>query len=209
MIVRVEREREMGMWGLLLALVSGFIPYIGAILSIVGFILVLMALHGIGDKFNNGRPFRNYLIGAVFNVMGLIVLVIFVLGAVGLTSLHESSTFHGEGVQMVTPGENAEFIENGDEASLGLILLGAFTMLVFIALGAYFKSRAWAVMYEITGVKEFNDASTWMKWGAVTLIVIVGAILLLIGRIMAIMAFSKMPKEIETGQAEGPVLVAY
>ena len=205
MTVDVSSEKNLGFWGLLLSLVGAFIPYIGSVLALVGFILVLIALKGIGDKLGDDRPFRNYLYGFVFSIASLLVVFGLIFGVMGLTSLHSTSEFHYGGVEEITPGQNVVINEDlGGGSSSWLLSIGLVVLVVFIvaAIEAYFKSRAWGAMYELTGVKEFEDASTWMKWGAFTAIIGVGLILIFVGKIFAILAFNRMPATIGKEEPE-------
>ncbi|WP_457752455.1 DUF996 domain-containing protein [Thermococcus sp.] len=197
--VDVSSEKNLGFWGLLLSLIGAFIPYIGSVLVLVGFILVLISLKGIGDKLGDDRPFKYYLYGFVFSVAGLLIAVILIFGFLGLVSFHSTSEFHSGmvGSEEITPGQNVVIHENlGGLSSPGIVFIGAVivVILVMVAIDAYFKSKAWKAMYELTSVKEFDDASTWMRWGAFTAIMVVGLLLIFIGRIFAILAFNKMPE---------------
>ncbi len=199
MSIDVSSEKSLGFWGLLLSLIGGFVPYVGSVLAFVGLILVLIALKGIGDKIGNDRPFKNYLYGVIFSFAGLILLIIFIFGIFGIYSLHSASEMGVSSSREIAPGESVVIHEEfGNEPGIGLevIVLAAVIFLLIIAASAYFRSRAWGAMYEITEVKEFKDASTWMKWGAFTAVIIIGLLLVLIGEIMAIVAFNKMPAEL-------------
>jgi len=183
MPVRVSSEKSLGMWGAILGLIGGFIPYIGGVVSLVGEILVLVALKGISDAVGDDRPFRNYLYSLVFAIGALVILSILLLGVFAILP--------GEWV----PGR-----------SPGMVLAALFVLLlVALIIGvAHFQRKAWTAMYEITGTKEFLDAAKWTWWGALTALLIVGLILLVIARVFVILAFSKMPDELETGGFREP-----
>jgi len=72
--VDVNPERTMGLVGSILAIAST-VPHIGGILSMLGFVLVLIALHGIGEKLGDDRPFKYYL----YSLLILIATVFFVI----------------------------------------------------------------------------------------------------------------------------------
>jgi len=46
-------------------------------------------------------------------------------------------------------------------------------------------------------VEKFDKVATWTKWGAITLIILVGAVLLLVAAIYQIIAFANLPEELE------------
>jgi len=174
-VVNVSSEKNMGMWGAILSLIGGFIPYIGSVVSLIGFILILLALKGISDAVGDERPFKNYLYGVIFAIGGLIVILALLFGTFAL----------------VPAGWHLS-----ESAGIGLAIL-LFILFVALIIGAaYFQKRAWLAMYEITDTKEFKDAATWVWWGALTAIILVGFLLLLIARVFVIIAFNKMPAEL-------------
>jgi len=196
--VDVSSEKNLGFWGLLLSLIGVFIPYLGFVVVAVGFILVLMALKSIGDKLGDERPFKNYLYGFVFGLVGMILVLFLIIGLFGFATFHSTSEFQSgiSGSEEITPGQDVVIHEDlgGDSfPGLAIIALVLFVIFIIAAIDAYFKSRAWHAMHELTGIKEFGDASMWMKWGAITAIIGVGLLLILIGRIFAILAFNRMP----------------
>ncbi len=213
MEVDVSSERTLGLIGSVLTLVAGFfgvIPYIGmfgSILSLVGFILILIALKGIGDKAGDDRPFKYYLYGFIVSISGFVLLVILVVA--GLL-LHPSSSggMEIQGFHPVGIGASPSIVYNVGQTStslsvLTLILIAVVAIIAVFILAAYFQKRAWEAMYEITGIKEFKETAKWLWWGALTLIILVGAILLLISAIYQILAFSNLPERLKAGEEPG------
>ncbi len=202
MEVDIRSERNLGLIGSILAIVSGFfgvVPYVGmfgSALSLVAFILILLALKGIGDKVGDDRPFRYYLYGVIVAFAGIILAVILVvLGLVFMPSRHMSYE--------ITHIEAAAGF-----AVFGVVFLMALIIIGIAVLTAYFQKQAWEAMYEITGVREFHETAKWLWWGALTLIVVVGAILLLIAAIYQIIAFSNLPEVLEVGgESRGEVIL--
>ncbi len=198
--VNVRSEKNLGMWGSILALLGGFVPYIGSVLALVGLILVLVALHGIGNAVGDDRPFRNYIY-AIIAIIAMVILLIvaFFTTFLSLTpAVHEE--IHVEEMHAISPGETVitHEIEDSIPASVvGSIVLVFIMVAIATAVGAYFEMRAWRAMYEITGTKEFDDAANWFKWGAITAIVLIGFLLMFIARIFVILGFSNMPEELE------------
>ncbi|AEK72457.1 membrane protein, conserved [Thermococcus sp. 4557] len=174
-VVDVSSEKSMGMWGAILSLVGSFVPYIGSLISLIGFVLMLLALKGISDAAGDERPFKNYLYGVIFAIGGLVVILALVFGTFALVP----AGWH--------PSESA---------GIGLAILFFMLFVAMIIGAAYFQKRAWLAMYEITGTSEFKDAATWVWWGALTAIILVGLLLLLIARVFVIIAFNKMPAEL-------------
>jgi len=183
--VDVRSERTLGLIGSILTLVGGsvgVIPYRGAVIgtvSLVGLILVLMALKGIGDKLGDDRPFRYYLYSVIVAFVAFIVLVVFVVA----------------GVLMIP--EHGDFSDPFAVMGIGMIIAAFVLFVVFLILGVYFEKQSWEAMYELTGVKEFHETAKWLWWGALTAIILIGLLLLLIASIYQVIAFANLPEVIE------------
>jgi uncharacterized membrane protein len=206
--VNVRSEKNLGMWGSILALLGGFIPYLGSVLALVGFILVLVSLHGIGKAVGDDRPFKNYLYALIAGIAVLIAIAFVVLAVFGLSSTGIAVHEEFSGPITVTPGETVitHEVESSPTLAIGMVALAFLLVVAVVIISAYFEMRAWSAMYEITGTKEFSDAANWFRWGAMTAIVLVGFLLILIARIFVILGFSNMPEELEEkGPAEAPI----
>ncbi|WP_297419813.1 DUF996 domain-containing protein [Thermococcus sp.] len=205
-MVNVAGEKNLGMWGAVIALVGSFIPYVGIVISLVGFILVLVALHRVGEAVEDGRPFRNYLY-AVITLMSVLILVLVVsLSLTGLASMGVQTSESFSGSTTVTPGENVVITQNYGGSNTGIVMsiFGMLLLVVAVAIvSAYFEMKAWSAMYEITGTKEFKDAASWFKWGAITTIILVGLLLILVARIFVILGFNNMPEELNVEGEKG------
>nr|WP_245250372.1 DUF996 domain-containing protein [Thermococcus stetteri] len=147
--------------------------------SLVGQVLILLSLKGIGDKLGDDRPFKYYLYSVVSGIVGAIVALIFV--AIGILSI-------------------PAFVDEADSIStvgISFLGLGVLVLLAAAIIGIYYAIKTWRTMYRLTGVEEFDKTATFLKWGAITLIILVGIILLLIAEVFQIIAFSKLPDELE------------
>ncbi len=180
----VRREKSLGLVGSILLIVGGFlgvIPYVGAFLgttSLIGQVLILIALKGLGDKLGDDRPFRYYLYSVVIAIgltaVSIVLILVGVLSAPGFVD-------HPEGLNAIGIGMIG--------AALLLIIAGAI-------IGIYFTIKAWRATYEITHVEEFKKTADFLMWGAITLIILVGVILLLVAAVYQILAFANMPEEL-------------
>ncbi|QDA32363.1 DUF996 domain-containing protein [Thermococcus indicus] len=189
--VDVKSERTLGLVGSILGLVGGFtgvIPYVGALsgsLSLVGAILILVALKGIGDKLGDERPFRYYLYSIVVAFVGVILALILVV--IGVLSMANASIAWGEPLRHPMGYFGA-----------GMLIFGFLAFVAVLIIGVYFAKQAWEAMYEITGVDAFQSTAKWLWWGALTAIILVGFILLLVASIYQIIGFANLPEELET-----------
>ncbi|MCD6373552.1 MAG: DUF996 domain-containing protein [Thermococcus sp.] len=199
--VDVRSERTLGLIGSVLTLVGGFvgvIPHVGVFmgtLSLVGWVLVLVALNGIGNKLGDDRPFRYYLYSFLVAFVGVIVAVIFiVVGAVSISNANMVG---------MSPFEHP-----WSTFGVGVLIFGFILFIAVLILGVYFEKQAWEAMYELTGVKEFHETAKWLWWGALTAIILVGLLLLLIASIYQIIAFANLPEELEErgGEKFNPIV---
>ena len=199
--VDIRSERTLGLIGSVLTLVGGFvgvIPYVGVFmgaLSLVGWVLVLVALNGIGNKLGDDRPFRYYLYSFLVAFVGVIVAVIFiVVGAVSISNANMVG---------MSPFEHP-----WSTFGVGVLIFGFILFIAVLILGVYFEKQAWEAMYELTGVKEFHETAKWLWWGALTAIILVGLLLLLIASIYQIIAFANLPEELEErgGEKFNPIV---
>ncbi len=202
--VDVSSERTFGLIGAILALLV-WIPNIGRLLGLIGFVLVLIALHGIGEKTGNKRPFDYYLKSFIIGLAGIIVVIVLFIAMFAMAFHSSSGTQSGE---IISPlgGSPTQIIsyESHDEltgAGIGLVVVAVIIFILVIILAAYYEKKAWEEMARLTKVKEFNDAAKFLWWGALTVIILVGFILLLIAAIYRILAFSNMPQRLELGAA--------
>ncbi|MBO8174860.1 MAG: DUF996 domain-containing protein [Thermococcus sp.] len=60
------------MWGSILIVIGGFIPYLGPIITLIGFVMLVLALKGIGDAVGEKRLFKYYL----YSILTWIVLLV-------------------------------------------------------------------------------------------------------------------------------------
>ncbi|WP_297499159.1 DUF996 domain-containing protein, partial [Thermococcus sp.] len=93
---------------------------------------------------------------------------------------------------------------SGSNTGIVMSIFGMLLLVVAVAIvSAYFEMKAWSAMYEITGTKEFKDAASWFKWGAITAIIMVGLLLILVARIFVILGFNNMPEELNVEGEKG------
>ena len=207
MEVDVRSERGLGLIGSIFALVAGFlcvVPYIkvfAPILSLVALILILLALKGTGDKVGDERPFKYGLYGIAALIAGVVVIFTLIILFTAVVSVSPVSTVtvhyavHSVHVEQTTTNTG----NTPGSAAFGVLAIAVIVALIAVTavLSAHFGKQAWEAMYEITGVKEFHETAKWLWWGALTLLILVGSILLLIAAIYQIIAFYSLPAVLE------------
>ena len=70
----ISSARAKALWGLGL-LFFNFIPYIGYIIAIVGFVLYLMAIYSVSKAAASKSLFKNYIIAVISGFLGFFLLI--------------------------------------------------------------------------------------------------------------------------------------
>jgi uncharacterized membrane protein len=164
------------------------------IVTFIGIILFIIAMHSLSHYYNEPGIFKNALYGFILNIVGSIVAVVvefvFVLRSIG--SLSPSSTLPAA----VTPTPPlppltsifAQFV-------LGFLAVLAVGFVLAI-ISAVLYMRAFNKLAEKSGIDNFRTAGLLYLLGQVLAIVLVGALLVWIGWIFAAMGFNSIkPKE--------------
>jgi uncharacterized membrane protein len=85
-MVELSNAKLFGGIGAILMLVGGFIPYAGPIVSILGLVLLFIAVKTISDLTNDKNIFSNYLMHFIFGILiivAIFVIMIIAFGAAG------------------------------------------------------------------------------------------------------------------------------
>jgi uncharacterized membrane protein len=172
---------------------------IGAILllfpfvSIIGIVLVFVAVKYISDETKDKDIFKNYLYSFIFNIIAIIAFVsviIFVFIGLGFSF----SNFNPQ--QFTEPTYFQDFISyNIAPAIGGLIGCGIAILIAYILLiiGALFLRKSYEGIASRTKTDLFKTTGLVNLIGAVTTIFIIGFIILFIARILEIASFFSLP----------------
>jgi len=189
----LESRKTLGGVGALLMVIA-CIPFVGAytgVLGLIGLILVMIALKGLSDHYNDAGIFNNALYGFIMAIIGGVVFVtVVVVAAVGLlTDL---------GIEVANWGDPAAFqsIDWENLVTLDILLpyiaaiIGSLVLLfVFVVVAAIFLRRSLTTLSEKTGVGLFGTTGLLTLIGAILTIIGVGFILLWVALILLIVAF--------------------
>tara|TARA_B100000315_G_scaffold251640_1_gene286823 strand:- start:101 stop:784 length:684 start_codon:yes stop_codon:yes gene_type:complete len=178
----------------------GFTPYAGPVLSIVGFVLLLVAINSISNAVGDRSIFNNMIIATVLGIVGLVVgaLTVFgsILGLVGLTSFNWN--LMGSQPWDATP-ISGDF---GDIAGfIFAIILGLVIIWIFVLISSVFLRKSYDSISDKLNVKMFRTAALLYLIGAALTIVLVGFIIIFVAKILMIVAFFSMPDEVPNKSA--------
>lgn len=156
-------------------------------LNIVGIILVLIAMKGMTDYYNDNDIFQNALYGFLFGIIGVFAFVtVLVLVIIGFA--------------VVAPAPVVAPL-----AGIGLIIIVAVVWYIFSLLGAIFYKKAMDRLAMKSGEKMFETAGLILLIGAA--IPVIGEILKLVAWILAAVGFFsiRMPTHVPVTPPTMPV----
>ena len=159
----------------------GSILQIIPFLSIVGYILTLIAVKYVSDEVQDSSIFTNMLYAVITGIIGVLIgASVFFFGAMG-------SVLTG-GMSAITGGI-------------------AFLAVVWIALiiSSLFIRRAFDSMASKLGVGTFRTAGTMYFIGAILTIILVGFLLLFIAFILQVVAFFSINEMRPVGGVQAPM----
>jgi uncharacterized membrane protein len=172
----------------------GFIPRISVFggLSLIGLILVLVALWGLAGYYKEAGIFNNALIGSIAGVAGVLVFAAVILfAAIGFVST-------------IVPGWNGDWaslsnINPGDIGTnttlenigpfLATILLAVVILFLVLLAVAYFYRKWLRILADKTGVGMFRTTGTLLLVGAVLTIILIGIFLIWVAMLLLAISF--------------------
>ena len=156
-----------------------YISIILTALTYVGYIMFLVAMHGMSKVYNDARIFKNSLCGFAASIIGAvaftIVAFVFLVPVLNqLTSLATSGS---------TPSLSTFVF------LLEVLVVVWFGGSVLAAINGFFYRRAFYVLAEKSGEGNFRTAGLLLVLGGALTIVIVGGLLFFIGWVVAAIGF--------------------
>jgi len=189
----LESSKNLGGVGALLMVIGslGFLGVYTGILSLIGFILVLIALNGLANYYHERGIFNYALYGILSAIVGVVVFIAIVitaavgfLSAIGidLANLTDWTVFSQIDWQSVVT-------LNALWPFLTVVVLGFVVLFVFVVVSAFFIRRSLNLTAAKTGVGMFGTAGLIWLIGGVLTIIVIGLFLIWIAMILLIVAF--------------------
>lgn len=158
---------------------------VGAILlaipftNLIGIILVLVAMKGMADFYNDENIFKNTLYGFIFGIVGVIALLADILMlALGFATISP----------VITPF-----------TGIGLVIIAFVVTYVFSLIAAIFYNKALNNLSEKSGEPMFNTGGMILLIGAI--IPVIGELLKLIAWILVAVGFFNIKTSIRMGES--------
>ena len=179
----LNEVKTLGGIGSLLTLLA-IIPTAGAVLSIVGLIMILVAVKYASDILGDPKIFTNMLYAVILGAIGIVVAVVAVISAVaGVLGLG----FLSGGL---SPGTLPPTMAAGDIIGLiGTILIGLVAIWICFLISAIFLRRCYTELGKRLNLGLFGTGSLIYLIGAALTIILVGFLLIFIAEIIFLVAF--------------------
>jgi uncharacterized membrane protein len=192
--VTLESSKNIGGIGAILMFIGVLISgYSYGIITLVGLILVMVAMYGLASHYRESGIFNNALYGVITAIIGVVLFAVVVvyalfdfLAAIGLT------------IGMGNFADWAAGLANMNWANLGLNLIGSFitnillalvVLFVFVVITAILLRKSLGLLSAKTGIGLFGTTGTIILIGAVLTIILIGVLLIWISLLLLAVAF--------------------
>jgi len=196
--MNLESSRTLGGVGAILLLI-GIIPFAApytGVVALIGFILVLIALHGLGDYYKENRIFTNALYGFIAAIVGAVAAALTAIYIIFYTStvtdfLHKIfPSWDGSWSSLVRQTPTTTNIKPSDIAPVvGAVFLVLAILWIFLIISAFFNRRSLKMLSTKTSVGLFSTAGLLLIIGAFLAIVIIGFVLMWVAVLLMAIAF--------------------
>lgn len=170
--------------GAILILLGTFIPFVGIVVGIAGFILVLLAVKYISEAVGDRSVYDNMLYFVIVAIIGFVVAVLFVFTAL---------------LPILGPGFTAptsfDITDPLAIFAIVTILIGLAIAWILSIVAAVFLRKSFRSISAHLGVGLFGTTALLYFIGAILLIVGVGFILIFVAEILMIVAFFSIPEQ--------------
>ncbi len=196
----LESSKTLGGVGAILILVGTLVTtYTFGVLTLIGVILVFIALNGLANYYKERGIFTNAIYSLVAGIVGVVVAasaaLYIIFDTTILTNLLRNiyPTWNGSwstisSLRGMTPNTSNISISNVTSA-LGAIFLVAVILWVFAIVAAFFVRRSLKTLSSKASVGLFSTASLLLLIGAFLTVIFIGALLMWIAVLLIAIAF--------------------
>jgi len=184
-------NKNLGGVGAILMFISPLLtfaaPYTG-LLGLIGFILVLIALKGVGDYYNENGIFNNALYGFIVGIIGGVVSIAVFIGT-ALAIIADIGISDWMNPSEWTAAFTTEAVLDSLLTLLGAIVIAFVILFITIILTAWFYRKSLNLLSTKSGVGMFGTTGLILLIGAILTIVVIGLLLIWIALILLAVAF--------------------
>lgn len=161
-------------------LILGIVPYVGWILGIIGIILFLKGIKELANYYQDNEIYQNSLTGVKYYIIALVAAAVASAALiVGLASIISIAGFAGFGTV-------------GFAVGITVFIVGLVVAFIFYILATSHLRKTFNTLEQKSGEHSFGTAGTFLWWGAILTIVLVGLVLIFIAWIFAVIGFFSM-----------------
>ncbi len=183
--MKVGNEKILGGLGGIFLFLS-FVPGIGTLIALAGYVLLLIAMYDISKVYNDQKIFNWSLMGVILSTLGFIVALFFGL-------LSGAASF---GLLGALSGSNSMESTSVFGASLGVGTILAIIIGIALFIYAYFLMyKALRKVAEYTQISLFKLSGQLLFIGSILIFIFIGVFLILIGWLLVGISFFKLPEE--------------
>jgi uncharacterized membrane protein len=198
----LESNKTLGGIGALLMLISCPLAFVAGVLAsvlgLVGLILVLIALKGLSDHYNEAGIFNNSLYGVILSIVGGVVFVVaLIMTAVSFLRDFGIDFSQDWSDPAVFSGINwtEGMILDSIMTHIGALLVTLVILWIFVVVAAIFYRKSLTSLAEKTGVGLFGTAGLILLIGALLTVIIIGLLLMWVALILLTVAFFQIRTE--------------
>ncbi|MCW4045634.1 MAG: DUF996 domain-containing protein [Candidatus Bathyarchaeota archaeon] len=190
----LESNKTLGGIGAILMFVGSLVSsYSYGVITLVGLILVMVALYGLANYYRESGIFNNALYGVITAIIGVLLFAV-----VAVYALFGVFAELGLTISVGTITDWAAALTQMDWANLGFSILGDFlasillalvVLFVFVVITAIFLRKSLGLLSARTGVGLFGTTGTIILIGAILTIIGIGLILIWIALLLLAIAF--------------------
>jgi uncharacterized membrane protein len=192
--VTLETSKNLGGIGAILMFVGILISgYSYGIITLVGLILVMVAMYGLTNHYMESGIFNNALYGVITAIVGIVVF-----GIVVVYALFDFFAALGFTIGVGNFADWVAGLTQMDWANLGFSIIGDFivyillalvVLFVFVVITAIFLRKSLGLLSSKSGVGLFGTTGTMILVGAILTIIAIGLILIWISLLLLAIAF--------------------
>lgn len=180
--------------GALLTIIGPFIPTIGAGASIVGLILVFIAIKYVADETKDQAIFKNYLLYFICGLLSIVIPILIFFYYIG-----DISSFI-ESIQSLDFTDTASVMDFA-QPLISACLASIVVMWILLIIGTLFLRKSYNSISEHTNVGLFKTTGLVYFIGAITTIIVIGIFIMFIAKILEIIAFFSLPDQLPSPDA--------
>jgi uncharacterized membrane protein len=204
----LESSKTLGGVGAILILVGSLVTtYTFGVLTLIGVILVFIALNGLANYYKERGIFTNAIYSLVAGIVGVVVAasaaLYIIFDTTILTNLLRNiyPTWNGSwstisSLRGMTPNTSNISVSNVTSA-LGAIFLVLVILWVFAIVAAFFVRRSLKTLSSKASVGLFSTAALLLLIGAFLTIIFIGAILMWVAVLLIAIAFFQIKPQPE------------